>query len=95
MSKHFPESIQEIIANRLDFALADLHKERDPAAFDMGAIGLDDNMKLLISEGVNGSHMVERLFWDFAGHSLLLPKNREHYPLELFVKWHQEQVFRR
>lgn len=152
LSEHFPESIQEIIANRLGFALADLRKERDPnfrqsvlraynyqcaicgynlrhdstpvgleaahikwkqyggpctisnglalcslhhSAFDMGAIGLDDNMKLLVSEGVNGSHMVERLFWDFAGHSLLLPKNREHYPLELFVKWHQEQVFRR
>ncbi len=72
-------------------ALCSLHH----SAFDMGAIGLDDNMKLLVSEGVNGSHMVERLFWDFAGHSLLLPKNREHYPLEFFIKWHQEQVFRR
>jgi putative restriction endonuclease len=151
LSEHFPESVQELIANRLDFSLQDVRKTRDPhfrqtilraynyqcavcgynlrhdstpvgleaahikwkqyggpctvtnglalcslhhSAFDMGAIGIDDSMKLLVSEGVNGSQMVERLFWDFAGEQLLLPKQKEHYPLEQFIEWHRGEVFR-
>ncbi|MHA7845168.1 phosphorothioated DNA-binding restriction endonuclease [Serratia sp. D1N4] len=151
LSEHFPDSLQELLANRLDLQLSDTRKVRDPAfrqtilraynyqcavcgynlrhdstpvgleaahikwkqyggpctvtnglalcslhhsAFDMGVIGLDDNMKLLVSEGVNGSQMVERLFWDFAGRAILLPKNAEHYPLEQFVEWHRGQVFK-
>ncbi|PEH53859.1 restriction endonuclease [Yersinia kristensenii] len=72
-------------------ALCSLHH----SAFDMGVIGLDGRMKLLVSEGVNGSQMVERLFWDFAGHTILLPKSAEHYPHEQFVEWHRGQVFKR
>ncbi|SFC16145.1 phosphorothioated DNA-binding restriction endonuclease [Pragia fontium] len=151
LSEHFPESIQELIANRLDFLLHDIRKTRDPhfrqsilraynyqcaicgynlrhdstpvgleaahikwkqyggpcsvnnglalcslhhSAFDMGVIGIDDGMKLLISEGVNGSQIVERLFWDFAGQSILLPKNAEYYPHDKFVEWHRGQVFK-
>lgn len=151
LCEHFPDSVQELIANRLDFQLADIRKARDPefrqtilraynyqcavcgynlrhdstpvgleaahikwkqyggpctitnglalcslhhSAFDMGVIGLDDSMKLLVSEGVNGSLMVERLFWDFAGQSILLPKSAEHYPLAAFVDWHRGEVFR-
>ncbi|PVZ79473.1 restriction endonuclease [Serratia sp. S1B] len=60
----------------------------------MRGIGLDDRMTLLVSEGVNGSQMVKRLFWDFAGRPISLPKNAEHYPLDQFVAWHRGQVFR-
>lgn len=151
LCEHFPDSVQELIANRLDFQLDGIRKARDPAfrqtilraynyqcavcgynlrhdstsvgleaahikwkmhggpctvtnglalcslhhsAFDMGAIGLDDSMKLLVSAGVNGSQMVERLFWDFAGKTILLPKSTEHYPLDNFVDWHRGQVFK-
>lgn len=72
-------------------ALCSLHH----SAFDMGVIGIDDGMKLLVSEGVNGSQIIERLFWDFAGHEILLPKNAEHHPHEQYVEWHREQVFKR
>lgn len=72
-------------------ALCSLHH----SAFDMGVIGFDDSMKLLISAGMNGdSQMVRRLFWDFAGQAILLPKRAEHYPLENFVDWHRGQVFK-
>lgn len=151
LSEHFPESVQELIANRLGFSLGDIRKARDPAfrqnvlraynyqcavcgynlrhdstvvgleaahikwkqyggpcsipnglalcslhhsAFDMGVIGINDSMKLLVSEGVNGSQIVERLFWDFAGHTILLPKSMEYHPREQFLAWHREQVFK-
>ncbi|WP_140920289.1 phosphorothioated DNA-binding restriction endonuclease [Limnobaculum xujianqingii] len=151
LSEHFPDSVQELIASRLELSLSDVRKARDPnfrqnilraynyqcavcgynlrhdstpvgleaahikwkqyggpctvtnglalcslhhSAFDMGVIGIDDGMKLLVSEGVNGSKMVDRLFWDFAGHAILLPKSPEYYPLEQFVEWHQKQVFK-
>nr|WP_222436592.1 restriction endonuclease [Serratia fonticola] len=51
-------------------------------------------MKLLVSAGVNGSQMVKRLFWDFAGKPIWLPKSAEHYPLDRFVEWHRGQVFK-
>ncbi|UCZ78384.1 HNH endonuclease [Pectobacterium carotovorum] len=151
LSEHFPESVQEVIANRLELSLDDVRKSRDPhfrqtvlrayqyrcavcgydlrhdttpvgleaahikwkqyggpctvtnglalcsvhhSAFDIGVIGIDDSMKLMVSEGVNGSKIVERLFWDFEGKSLFLPKKREYYPLDRFVEWHRGQVFK-
>ncbi|WP_347253198.1 phosphorothioated DNA-binding restriction endonuclease [Leminorella grimontii] len=151
LSEHFPESVQELIANRLGFSLIDVRKARDPhfrqtilraynyrcavcgydlrhdstvvgleaahikwkqyggpctvtnglalcslhhSAFDMGVISLDGDMKLLVSEGVNGSQIVEKLFWDFAGRQIGLPKSAESYPLEGFVAWHRGEVFK-
>ncbi|MGQ7145999.1 phosphorothioated DNA-binding restriction endonuclease, partial [Escherichia sp. SS-MK2] len=32
-------------------------------AFDKGSIGLDENMRVLVSDAVNGGGIVERLFW--------------------------------
>lgn len=151
LREHFPESVQDLIANRLEFSLDDILRTRDPqfrqtilraynyqcaicgynlrhdstpvgleaahikwkqhggpctvsnglalcslhhSAFDMGVIGLNENLHVLISAGVNGSSMVDRLFWDFEGHPIFLPKSKEHYPLEQFVAWHRGEVFR-
>lgn len=151
LSEHFPESIQDVIANRLDFSLSDINKQRDPkfrqmvlraynyqcavcgynlkqdctpvgleaahvkwkqsggpcvinnglalcslhhSAFDMGAIGLDSDLKLLVSNGVNGNSIVEKLFWDFEGKRILLPKVKEDYLHDGFVEWHFREVFR-
>ncbi|HEM7145543.1 TPA: HNH endonuclease [Providencia stuartii] len=71
-------------------ALCSLHH----SAFDMGAIGLDENMKLLVSKGVNGNQMVEKLFWNFAGKLIYLPKDTMEYPKDIFINWHREQVFK-
>ncbi len=63
-------------------------------AFDKGSIGLDENMRVLVSEAVNGSSIVGRLFWDFAGKKIALPILKENYPREKFIEWHRREVFR-
>lgn len=63
-------------------------------AFDRGSIGLDENMRVMISGAVNGGGVVQRLFWDFAGKAIALPPIKENYPGERFVEWHREEVFR-
>ena len=63
-------------------------------AFDRGSIGLDENMRVVISDAVNGSGIVQRLFWDFAGKAIALPSVKANYPGEPFVDWHRKEVFR-
>jgi putative restriction endonuclease len=151
LSEHFPESVQDVIAHRLGFSLAEINQQRDPkfrqmvlraynyqcavcgynlrqdstpvgleaahvkwkqsggpcvinngialcslhhSAFDMGAIGLDDGLRLLVSGGVNGNQIIEKLFWDFEGKTIQLPKNSSDYLHDKFVEWHFSEVFR-
>ncbi|EDV6869105.1 HNH endonuclease [Salmonella enterica subsp. enterica serovar Huettwilen] len=63
-------------------------------AFDRGSIGLDENMRVIVSDAVNGGGVVQRLFWDFAGKAIALPQMKENYPGERFVEWHKREVFR-
>ncbi|EAA6441992.1 TPA: HNH endonuclease [Salmonella enterica subsp. enterica serovar Liverpool] len=63
-------------------------------AFDRGSIGLDENMRVMVSGAVNGGGVVQRLFWDFAGKTIALPPVKENYPGERFVEWHRKEVFR-
>ncbi|AVT70518.1 HNH endonuclease [Escherichia coli] len=63
-------------------------------AFDKGSIGLDENMRVLVSDAVNGGGIVEKLFWDFDGKTIALPQVRKNYPYEGFVEWHRKEVFR-
>ena len=63
-------------------------------AFDKGSIGLDENMRVQISEAVNGSGIVGRLFWDFQGKNISLPQIQAYYPQDEFVEWHRREVFR-
>lgn len=46
-------------------------------AFDKGSIGTDENMRVLVSDAVNGGGIVERLFWDFDGKTIALPQVRK------------------
>ena len=63
-------------------------------AFDRGSIGLDENMRVVVSGAVNGGGVVQRLFWDFAGKAIALPPVKDNYPGERFVEWHRKEVFR-
>lgn len=63
-------------------------------AFDKGSIGLDESMRVQVSEAVNGSGIVGRLFWDFQGKSISLPQVKANYPQDAFVEWHRREVFR-
>lgn len=42
-----------------------------------GSIGTDENMRVLVSDAVNGGGIVERLFWDFDGKTIALPQVRK------------------
>lgn len=64
-------------------------------AFDKGSIGLDESMRAQVSEAVNGSGIVGRLFWDFQGKIISLPQVKAYYPQDEFVDWHRREVFRR
>ncbi|WP_407212215.1 phosphorothioated DNA-binding restriction endonuclease [Enterobacter hormaechei] len=151
LEAHFPESIQEELADEMGFDIQQIRKVRDPLfrqqvlraynyecaicgfnmrhdntsvgleaahikwkqfggpceipnglalcaihhkAFDKGSIGLDESMRVLVSEAVNGSGIVGRLFWDFAGKQIALPMGKGNYPGEGFVEWHRREVFR-
>lgn len=63
-------------------------------AFDKGSIGLDESMRVQVSEAVNGSGIVGRLFWDFQGKIISLPQVKAYYPQDEFVEWHRREVFR-
>lgn len=65
-------------------------------AFDRGSIGLDENMRIVISEAVNGtSAVVQQLFWDYAEKAITLPQSKLNYPNEKFIEWHQTEVFKK
>lgn len=65
-------------------------------AFDRGSIGLDENMRVVISEAVNGtSAVVQQLFWDYAEKVITLPQSKLNYPNEKFIEWHQTEVFKK
>ena len=64
------------------------------SAFDKGAIGIDDNLAVRVSGGINRSPMVEKLFWDCEGEKLFQPKDKTFWPAEKFIEWHQTQVFK-
>lgn len=64
------------------------------AAFDKGAIGIDEHLTIHISGGVNRSPVVDQLFWNRHGQKLFLPKDKTFWPADRFIEWHQTQVFK-
>lgn len=57
-------------------------------------IGLDENMRVLVLDAVNGGEIIERSFWDFDGKIIALPQVRKNYPFEGVVEWHRKEFFR-
>ena len=64
-------------------------------AFDKGAIGVDENLRVQISSAVNGNSIVSRLFWDFSGAQIHLPMQKQNYPQDSFIAWHAREIFRK
>ncbi len=52
---------------------------------------LDESMRVQVSEAVNGSRIVGRLFGIF-GKSISLPQVKAYYPQDEFVEWHRGGV---
>lgn len=81
------------VANGL--ALCGLHHK----AFDRGALGMDADegggYRVVVSSEVHGLSAPVRWFLDYHHRPLQTPRNRDLGPAPEFVKWHQNEVFRR
>ena len=64
-------------------------------ALDRGALGIDDDRRILVSQDVHGSHMVEELLLRFSRTELRSPQSGQPLPAAAFIRWHQRHVFHR
>lgn len=67
-------------------------------AFDRGALGLaavSKGFKVLVSSEVSGVTPPRHWFLDFHDQELRPPRNRHLDPNREFVRWHQQEVFRK
>jgi len=72
-------------------ALCSLHHK----AFDKGAIGLDSNLKLVVSNMLNGGGIAESFFYEFEGKKIYEVRNPVWLPQDSFLEWHQTEVFKK
>ena len=72
-------------------ALCTIHHK----ALDNGAIGIDDGMRVMVSDLVNGDRdSCERYFHRFRGKEIQLPHNTDDRPDPDHLEWHLDRVFR-
>jgi putative restriction endonuclease len=62
-------------------------------ALDAGALGLSDDLRILVSCDVNGQTMIEEFLYRFEGRQLLLPQSSYPPPARDYVAWHRKEVF--
>ena len=62
-------------------------------ALDAGALGLSDDLNILVSCDLNGQTMIEELLYRFEGRRLLFPQSSYPPPSRDYVAWHRKQVF--
>lgn len=71
-------------------ALCSIHHK----ALDKGAITITPEMRVAVSNSVNGGGIVEQLICDFDSKQIQRPRQIKHLPLEAYFDWHGENVFR-
>ena len=62
---------------------------------DSGAIGLDDDLNVLVSQDVHGTDEARRLILDYAGAPLRGPQSGAAPVRVDFAQWHRDEVFQR
>ncbi|KZN52953.1 phosphorothioated DNA-binding restriction endonuclease [Pseudoalteromonas luteoviolacea] len=70
-------------------ALCSIHHK----ALDKGAITITPEMRVKVSNAVNGSGVVEKLIWNYENEQILLPRQSEYLPFRTYFEWHKENVF--
>jgi putative restriction endonuclease len=63
-------------------------------AFDLGAITLTLDYKIMVSEHVHGSSHLEGYLLEYLGKAIMSPQKPVYLPQSDFIKWHQQEVFR-
>lgn len=71
-------------------ALCSLHHK----AFDLGALGLDEDLRIQVSQEVHGSQRVGEWLTSFSGRPLHMPQRGCSPPARRFIRWHRREVFR-
>ena len=62
--------------------------------FDRGAITINKNYEILVSQLVNGSKGLQDLILNYKNQQMRMPQSTTFYPNMRYIVWHQEQVFR-
>lgn len=71
-------------------ALCSMHHK----LFDRGAFGITPDLKIMVSDQVNGSSGLEEWLKRFSNHTLQLPTLNQYLPKQEFVSWHVREVFK-
>jgi putative restriction endonuclease len=78
----------DIVPNGI--ALCPLHHK----LFDLGAVTLTKEYKIVVSEKVNGGATVNVYLLSYHRNDLFLPQRQEYFPDPLYIQWHNDEVFR-
>jgi len=78
----------DVVVNGM--ALCSLHHK----LFDLGAIGLDDDLRVKVSQDLTGQDVVRETVLRYKGQRMRFPQAEEQYPKKDFVHWHGRNVFR-
>lgn len=79
-----PDSVENVLS------LCSLHHK----LFDRGAIGLEDDRTLLVSESVHGTEGFTHWLLNHHGYQIRLPQRDSYAPSTEFIGWHRKEVFR-
>ena len=71
-------------------ALCSLHHK----AFDRGAVGVNTDLRIMISADLYGGEAAREWFIRFKGEELRRPHSAALLPHERFLAWHRREVFR-
>ncbi|EGR7976420.1 HNH endonuclease [Vibrio vulnificus] len=71
-------------------ALCSIHHK----ALDRGVITFNSELKVMVSPGVTGGAIVERLIWEYDSKGIALPRDRVNYPKDNMIEWHVREVFK-
>jgi putative restriction endonuclease len=63
-------------------------------ALDRGAIGVDTDLRIIVSSNVHGGHYFREHFSTLHGRSLIKPSRNAALPKAKFLSWHRKEVFR-
>lgn len=78
----------DLVVNGL--ALCSLHHK----LFDRGAFTLSNELEILVSDDANGNAGFHEWLMRFHGEKLSFPQRNSFCPSELYIDWHDREVFR-
>jgi len=83
----FSESYNDTVTNGIALC-PNLHR-----AFDRGLIAIDNNYKVVVSKSFTEDESNYSIH-GFDGKEILLPKQKEYFPLKENLSWHKQNIFK-